>query len=33
MRQTRFRGLPKVGLQWELAAGAYNILRMANQGV
>lgn len=33
MRQTRFRGLPKVGLQWELAASAYNILRMANQGV
>lgn len=32
MRQTRFRGLPKVGLP-ELAASAYNILRMANQGV
>jgi transposase len=31
MRQTRFRGRPKVALQWELAAGAYNILRMANQ--
>ena len=30
MRQTRFRGRPKVALQWELAASAYNILRMAN---
>jgi transposase len=32
MRQTRFRGRPKVALQWELAASAYNILRMANLG-
>lgn len=31
MRQTRFRGRAKVALQWELAASAYNILRMANQ--
>jgi transposase len=31
MRQTRFRGRPKVALQWDLAASAYNILRMANQ--
>lgn len=30
MRQTRFRGRPKVALQFELAASAYNILRMAN---
>lgn len=30
LRQTRFRGSPKVGLAFELGAGAYNILRMAN---
>ena len=29
LRQTRFRGSPKVALAFELTAGTYNILRMA----